>query len=143
MDIVHNVKISTTPAALYELFTTESGMNKWWSMDCDIAREPGDISKVRFTKDENKIEMCFRLDTLEPGEKMVWTCVENPNPAWIDTVLHFSVKPAGEQSDFTFKHTNWDAKWQGQIPYEQTRHGWEHFMNSLKNYCEKGVGEPW
>ena len=143
MDIVHNLKISTTPSALYELFTTEAGINKWWSLDCELAQKPGDISRLRFTKGEDKIEMGFRLDEWIPHQKVVWTCVENANPAWINTTLHFLIQEAHDAVDFTFQHQNWDEKWKGQLPYEQTKHGWEHFMKSLKDSCEKGVGEPW
>lgn len=143
MDIIHNFKISTTPAALYELFTTADGINKWWSMDCEIAHAPGDISRLRFTKAEDKIEMVFRLDRLVPDREVAWTCVENPNPAWINTTLHFQIEESGDQVDFTFNHGHWDEKWKGQLPYEQTKQGWGHFMGSLRDYCHKGVGQPW
>jgi hypothetical protein len=44
---------------------------------------------------------------------------------------------------FSFTHNGFDEKWEGSPPYVMTKEGWEHFMQSLKNYCESGKGQPW
>ncbi len=141
MNIEHQFKINKDAQSLFPLFSTEAGINKWWSSDCEIAKNIGEISKLRFTAD--KIEMHFRLDEVKGNEKVKWTCVDNPNPAWINTSIYFEIKASGEESSFQFKHSGWEDKWQGELPYEQTKQGWEHFMKSLKSYCETGQGEPW
>ncbi|MDN5202088.1 SRPBCC domain-containing protein [Fulvivirgaceae bacterium BMA10] len=143
MDIAHNFKIKTSTDKVYEALTTQKGIMGWWSKDCDITQKVGEESHMRFNKDGKIVEMQFRVDTLQPGEKVSWSCVGNPNPTWIGTELRFDMEQQGDEVNFSFTHGNFDDKWAGQPPFEMTKEGWDHFMNSLKNYCEKGEGQPW
>ncbi len=141
MDIVHNFKLNVSQENLFTLFSSASGINKWWSSDCEIAQSEGGICKLRFTED--KIEMVFQIDKIVEGKGVIWKCIENPNPAWLTTSLHFEIILEDSKSVFHFKHVGWDEKWQGELAYEQTKQGWEHFMQSLRSYCETGTGQPW
>lgn len=141
MDIKHEFSINTTAEKLFEAFTTEAGLNGWWTKDCDIDTQVGGVSKTRFN--DKGVEMEFRTDELKSGEHMLWTCTNNPNPSWPGTKLYFGIASSDNGVTFRFNHYGWDAQWKGQLPYEQTKGGWEHFMKSLKDYLETGTGEPW
>ena len=143
MDINHNFKIQAPIRRVYEAITSQQGINGWWAMDADVMQRPGEISKMRFAKEAGIVEMHFRIDEMVPDKKVLWTCVSCPNPAWPGTKISFTLLPSGSATDFTFNHFNWDKKWKDQLPYEQTKEGWLHFMKSIKAYCENGKGEPW
>ncbi len=143
MDIVHKVSVQASAVAIYEALSTQAGIQGWWAQDSDIAESTGQVSHMRFNKEGTIVEMQFRVDQLEAGQRVAWTCVANPNPAWIDTVLSFDIRPQGDGAAVTFIHGNWDAQWEGQPPYQMTKDTWPHFMQSLKSYCETGSGEPW
>lgn len=143
MDIVHEVEINAPAHAVYEALTTHSGISGWWAKDCDIAGAVGDVSRMRFDKEGTIVEMHFRIDGLDSDRSVSWTCVSNPNPAWLDTNLRFEIATQGAGVKLRFAHTNWDAQWEGQPPYQMTRDTWGHFMQSLQQYCESGAGQPW
>jgi uncharacterized protein YndB with AHSA1/START domain len=144
MEIVHNFEIRTSVDSLYDAITSQKGINGWWAKDADVGQQVGEISKMRFAKEAETVEMHFRIDEMLPTQKVSWTCVKNPNPAWIDTRIDFVIRElGGSYADFTFTHGNWDPKWEGQLPYEQTKEGWKHFMDSIRKFCETGIGEPW
>lgn len=141
MDIIHEFEIKATEKEVFKAITTEKGINGWWSKDCDIPSAEGEVIKVRFT--EHNVEMGFRIDELIPNSKVVWTCVENPNPAFLDTIVQFDIKSTTSGIKFRFTHSNWDEQWNGKINYEQSKESWNHFMNSLKSFLETGDGQPW
>lgn len=141
MDIIHEFEIKTTEEQAFNAFTTETGINGWWSGDCDIPNKVGEVLRVRFT--EHNVEMGFRIDELVPNEKAQWTCIENPNPAFMDTRIEFNIEKSKNGVFFKFNHSNWDEQWNGQINYEQSVGTWQHFMNSLKSFLETGTGQPW
>lgn len=143
MEITHQFELNTSSDKVYETIATQSGMEGWWCKDCHIGTAPNEVSKMRFDKEGTIVEMHFRVDQLLVGKMVSMTCVENPNPSWIGTELIFEMTPKGSSTDFKFTHAGFDPKWAGQDPFEMTKGGWEHFMTSLKSYCNDGVGEPW
>ena len=143
MNIVEKIKIDTGAEKLYAALATQEGMEGWWCKDCDIATEVGEKSNMRFIKEGNLVKMQFRMDTLKANEVVSWTCSDNANPAWIGTTLTFQLKKMDDGAGVLFTHANWDEKWNDQPPYTQTRDTWGLFMQSLKSYCETGVGQPW
>lgn len=141
MDIIHEFDIKTTREKAYKAITTEQGINGWWSKDCDIPLAIGETLRVRFT--DHNVEMGFRIDELIPNTKIVWTCIENPNPAFLDTIIRFDIEDAPSGVQFRFNHSNWNEEWNGKINYEQSKESWKHFMSSLKSFLETGTGQPW
>lgn len=141
MDLVHEFKTGASPQAVYDAFTTEKGINGWWSKSCDMAHNEGETLKVRFT--EHNVEMVFQIQELVPMKKAKWLATENANPTFLNTEITFEIQPEGSGSNFRFSHTNWDEQWEGKPNYEQSAETWKHFMNSLKSYLESGQGQPW
>ena len=143
MNIVHQLEVKATAKDVYEALASQEGIKGWWSKDCDVSEEVGGHSQMRFNKEGKIVEMHFLVETLNPRGKVSWTCVKNPNPAWLHTQIHFELAEQEAHTALTFTHAGWDAKWKGEAPYEMTKEGWEHFMSSLKAYCETGEGQPW
>lgn len=143
MDITHNLTIKASPEAIYNAVATKKGITGWWSKDCTIGAAEGAKSLLKFDKSGTIVEMGFRTLSLTPNKKVVWECTENGNPAWLGTKIVTEISATEGGSKVVFSHAGFDKKWAGQDPFEMTKTGWEHFVNSLVSYCEEGVGQPW
>ncbi|MBV7328135.1 SRPBCC domain-containing protein [Chloroflexi bacterium TSY] len=143
MDIQHSFAINAAPEKVYQAIASAAGIQGWWSKDSTIASAVGGQQILNFVKDGQPVVMKFNIDELTPSKKIIWTCTENGNPTWIGTTLTFEMKENNSGTDFSFVHGNFDEKWQGTPPYQSNVTIWQHFMNSLKSYCETGTGQPW
>lgn len=143
MDITHNLHIKANPEKIYQAVTTKNGISGWWSKDCSVGESKGENSLLKFDKQGTLVEMGFITLELVPNKKAVWECISMPNPAWMGTKISTEISESGEGCDVVFSHRDFDQKWEGQEPFEQTRGTWNHFMDSLVSYCEKGEGQPW
>ncbi len=143
MEITFNLQINASADVIYNAVATEEGINGWWSKDCKVGESEGENSLLKFDKQGTIVEMGFRTVALQPNGKAIWECTENGNPAWIGTQVVTEIVQSEEGCNVVFSHAGFDEKWQGQDPFEMTKQGWEHFIGSLKSYCEKGEGQPW
>jgi len=120
-------------------------MAGWWTastlMDCNV----GSISQVMFENDELTEVMEFRTEKNIQNESIVWRCIKNNVfPSWIDALFTFEIMQDGKHSRLVFVQNSDDLIYSPRHPdYEGTLAGWEHFMESLKQYCETGAGYPW
>lgn len=140
MDITHNLKISASAETIYNAVATQAGINGWWSKDSTVGETEGERSLLKFDKQGTIVEMGFQTVTLAPNEKVVWECTENANPAWLGTKI---ITEISDDGSVVFSHAGFDEKWKGQEAFEMTKGGWDHFVSSLKAYCESGTGQPW
>ncbi len=143
MDIVHQIKISTTPDRVYQAITSSNGIQSWWCKNSEIATNIGSQHTMNFLKEGQAIVMKFKIDKLEANQKVGWQCTYNDNPAWVKTNLHFELMPEENKTLLTFSHTGWDEKYKGTPLYVSVGPTWEAFMGSLKSFCETGIGQPW
>ena len=143
MDITHHLKINATPETIYKAVSTEQGMKGWWSKDCTVGESEGENSILKFDKQGTIVKMDFRTESLDLNKKVVWTCIGNGNPMWIDTKIVTEITATDEGCDVVFAHTAFDEKYKGQEGFEMIKQGWEHFVNSLTSFCENGTGQPW
>lgn len=143
MDIALQVKINTSTSKVFEAITTAQGIHGWWSQNSAIASQVGQEHIMYFVKNGQPITMKFKINELHPGQKVVWTCSENGNPAWVGTQLAFELEETNDGTQLTFKHSNWDEQFNNTPLYVSVPPTWEAFMNSLKSYCETGVGQAW
>ena len=142
MKISHEFKIDAMPETIIQAVSTEEGIKGWWSANCQVGTEIGSESTLQFDKQGMIVVMGFK--TIQKDQKVVeWECISMPNPAWIGTKVRTEVVTLDKGCNVLFTHDGFDEKWVGQEPFEQTKATWNHFMNSLKSYCEAGEGQPW
>ena len=143
MDIKHNLKIKASTETIYNAVSTEKGIQGWWSKDCNVGEREGEKSNLKFDKKGTIVEMGFKTIKLDPKTQVIWECTENANPAWLKTTVNTEILETSDGCEVVFTHAGFDAKWKGQEAYEMTKGGWQHFTQSLVDYCEKGTGQPW
>ena len=129
--IKHAFSTPASPSALFEAVATEAGQRAWWCKDCDVSASVGGKHHLRFVKGETPVNMHFELSELEDRKRVVWTCTENDNPAWVGSKLVWEIEAEGEGSRLNFVHEGFAC---GGPPYQGTVEGWPRFMDSLENY---------
>ena len=142
MNIEHNFQILASPETVYHAITTPAGIRGWWSNNSSIAPQVGGIHQMHFAKGDQIVTMQFKVDELQPGRRIAWTCIANDNPAWINTQLVFEIEGADNSVSFKFQHIGFKEQWKDTPPYLATVEGWHLFVNSLKQYSETGIGQP-
>ncbi len=140
MKIEFKELINADAKTIYDAAATANGIQSWWCKNSEVAEEAGGKIILNFVKDGNPVAMEFKVEELSPNQKVVWTCTGNGNPAWIGTTLTFE---ENENGNFYFVHDNFEEKWKGQPPFDNTAEGWKYFISSFKSYCETGIGQPW
>lgn len=143
MDIKHELKINAPADKIFSAVATQNGIRGWWSRDNQVGENEGDKSLLKFDKQGTIVEMGFQTKELVPDEKVVWECTENGNPAWIGTRIITEIAPDDTGCRVVFSHAGFDEKWNGHDAFEMTKGTWNHFVGSLKSFCEKGEGQPW
>lgn len=107
-DILHEITIAATPEAIFEALTTERGLKGWWTADCEAEAEPGSVAVFRFGG--GAVEFRMRVDTMESGRRLEWSCIEGDKvPAeWAGTRCTWQLEPAGEgRTRVRFVHADW------------------------------------
>ncbi len=143
MEITHHLKVKASAETIYHAVATQKGISGWWSKDCAVGEAEGEPSLLKFDKQGKIVEMGFKTLELLPNKKVVWECTENANPAWIGTKIITEITESKDGCEVVFSHSDFDEKWKGQPPFEMTKEGWSHFVNSLVDYCEGREGQPW
>ncbi len=148
MDAYHcTLDLNVSAPVLFKALTTPEGFQRWWTEFCEVRPEPGETSVFRF----GQTHMALQLESLEPDRSVVWLCTEHHHhlpgiltrtDEWVGTRLRFALHPLDEEK------TRLEFHHEGLTPdlecYEICRSGWDHFLTtSLKNYVERGKGEPY
>lgn len=143
MNITHELKLNASPETVYNAVSTATGIQGWWSQNSEVGESVGAHSLLKFVKEGMAVDMGFVTRVLEKDKKVIWECISMPNPAWIGTKIITEISSTPQGCDVVFSHADFDEKWKGQDAFEQTKGTWNHFVQSLKSYCETGEGQPW
>ena len=117
---------------LNKVLETIKDFKTWW---CDDTTVNG---KHQILKFGDMAEMDFELIE-ESDTNISWKCVANTNPAWLNTILSFSLDRNEDKTRVRFSHSNWSEEGDA---YASTTFGWHRYLISLRELCETGKGSP-
>jgi uncharacterized protein YndB with AHSA1/START domain len=144
MSIKFEFEINAEPETVFNAVTTKKGYQGWWAAVCDIDCKQNHLSSIRFVKEHTTENMIFKTIEVKNKEKLVWLCTSNNVfESMINNTLTFVITKSGKGSILTFTQNSSDPKWEKHPEHQQIIAGWDFFMDSLKQYCETGKGEPW
>jgi uncharacterized protein YndB with AHSA1/START domain len=132
------ITINASPDEAQAALTTQAGYLGWWSKDCQIADRVGGESRLAFNKGGSIVKMRFRTDVVEDG-RIEWTCIAHDMDSWIGTTLNWSISKERDGVRVALVHDGWKSE----TPPDMVVGGWKHFLGSMKQYLETGVGQPW
>lgn len=137
-DIVEELTIEAMPENVFHALTLPDGIAGWWSNHVIAECKVGSLTEVRF---ENGGVMKMEITDLEVGKKVYWKVRLSPHDwegstiTWDLTLIAKGTKLLFGQHDLMVGATGYSI--------EETRAGWEYFLESLKLYLETGKGTPY
>ena len=138
-DILHQIPIAAAPKRVLVAITTQGGLRKWWTADCEAKPEVGAVDVFRF--EDGAVEFRFQVDEQTPSH-VAWTCVEGPKvpPEWVGTRVVFDLSPDGTGTVLRFGHLGWRSVDGG---YAQCNTVWGELMHRLRTQAEGKPTEPY
>lgn len=138
-DFVHEVEVAAEAATIYEAITTRQGEAAFWVANNTLEPQVGSIAEFRFK--EAPVPLRMRVEALEPGRRVKWTCVSG-FPGWQGTTVTWTLNPGahGTGTKLEFRMGNLTA-----YPEEavgSVNYTWGQIVARLKSYAETGKPQP-
>ena len=137
-DYTYEMQVHVPSPQIIEAVTDGTAIGRWWTAVTGSERH-GD--EVRLFIGDHAPFVFFTLDHTPGTSDVTWTVTNCAVMAdWVGTVPSFSVR---ENADATctleFRHIGLSPALEC---FDQCRAGWNHFMPSLHQFLETGVGRP-
>jgi len=137
-EIKHQILINTTPEKVYAALATQAGLRSWWTADSTADEKPG--GKAEFGFDKRQMVFRMKIDKLEPGKQVVWTCYGD-HPEWNGTTLTWQIAREGKATVLRFAQSGWKSVSNFCATCNST---WGELMYRLKGYLEgRNPGPHW
>lgn len=134
--IIHSVHVHASPSKVYKALTTAEGLSGWWTTR--VAVEPGVDGMIRFTFDGD-FHPHMKQTALDPDKRVLWTCVDG-HGNWQHNRFSFVLDERDAETMLRF-----EQEYAQELPSETYgiyNFNWGYYLNSLKRFCETGVGTP-
>ena len=114
--------------------TTIEGLMAWWTTQVAGTASKGGVINFTFGGDFNP-----DMRVVDVGDGVVvWECVGGHEP-WADNVFRFEFKGA-EPVAIVFRQEY--ARELDDVAYGTYNFNWGYYLDSLRLYCETGMGKP-
>ena len=129
-DMLHHIEIEASPERVCEGITTSLGLRGWWTGDA--VAEPRVGGKVELGIYERSVVFRMRVDELELGRRVVWSCLGDDDE-WEGTRLVWEMRAIEGGTDLHFAHEGWRST-DGLFAASNTT--WGELMYRLKDWAE-------
>jgi uncharacterized protein YndB with AHSA1/START domain len=139
-EVLHAVEIHADPTALFAAVATQRGQAAFWTTDAVVSPTVGSVADFGFPGAPARLKM--RVDQLEPGRLVSWTC-QGDFPYWTDTQIAWELRPAQSAGQTTLLLTH--GAWAEDYPRDEFAHVnyvWGQIVARLKAYAETGQPQP-
>jgi uncharacterized protein YndB with AHSA1/START domain len=138
--MLHAVEIQADPKEIYDTLTTATGLASFWTPN--VEAEPTERSVATFQFTGAPVPLRMRIDELEPGTRIVWSCLGD-FPHWRGTSVTWELAPAPEGSGTTvlFRHDGWGPDYPD-MEYAHVNFTWGQIVARLKVFSENGQAQP-
>lgn len=137
-DLHHQININATPDKVYAALATQEGLRGWWTADTKADEKVG--GKAEFGFDKRGMVFRMKIEKLEAGKRVVWTCYGD-QPEWNGTTLTWDLAPNDRGTTVRFTQTGWKAVTE---MYAICNSTWGELMYRLKSYAEgRNPGPHW
>jgi hypothetical protein len=103
---------------------------QWWTV---LVERAGSVFRLWF--DGLDEELDFRVDSARSPSSVQWTCLGHSGASdWDGSVISFDLVDRGDACELAFRHRG--------VARTLVAPGWEHFLGSLADYAQTGIGRP-
>jgi len=131
------IRINGAPDAVYDAITTASGLTGWWTRTAGHGETDGELRFFMNTPEP----LVIHVDVATRPWSVQWTVTDCPFLTdWVGTRPVFSITSVGDnESEVHFRHVGLTSELEC---IDTCSRSWDHFMLSLRDYIETGVGSP-
>lgn len=133
-EVLHLLKIKSSPERVYQAITTAEGIAHWWTRDATIGAEVGARGEFGFY--ERRFVMNLHVTELVPPIHVGWH-LESPPSAGM--TIAFDIRPADDGTVLAFAQRGYKET---DDNFARVNTRWGYYLISLKNYLELGAGTP-
>ena len=140
-DLIHRIGIAAPAEKIYRAITTEEGIRAWWTTDVKMDAHAG--GKAVFGFFDHSTVFQIRIEQLTPPSLVRWKCDGGSSPDWVGTTQEFILESRDGGNDevlLKFCHGGWER---GGDHCYHCNTTWGHLLVCLKDYCERGVQNPY
>jgi uncharacterized protein YndB with AHSA1/START domain len=136
-DYQQTIRVQAPPAAVFDALTTAAGLTAWWTGAAGSGETDGELT---FFFDEPKV-CVMHVDRATRPTAVQWTVTAcGFLPDWVGTQPTFTINPVGgAAAEVHFRHRGLTAELDC---IDQCTRGWNHYLESLREYVEVGRGMP-
>jgi len=138
-DSLHEITIESPIQSVFEAWITAKGLSSWWTSDCRIAGEQGEVNIFGFGN--RSVLFHFHIDEQVRPSRVQWTGIEGPNmpTEWIGTTIDVQlIAESDRKTRVRLSHRDWRSLDGG---YRLCNTTWGELMYRLRDACEgRGSG---
>lgn len=138
--MLHAVEIEAGEDAIYQALTTSKGLASFWTPQSEAEPSVGSVAVFRFAG--APVDLKMRIDGLEPGKRVAWSC-QGDFSHWQGTTVTWELSPAVQGPGITvlFRHEGWGPDYP-EMDFAHVNFVWGQVVGRLKAYCETGNPQP-
>ena len=135
--ILHVLNVASSPEDVFKAITTANGLSGWWSTKVTAEENVGGSVAFTFRGDFNPI---MEITKFNKYSLIVWKCIDGHDP-WKNNQFIFELKRHEELVQLKFIQ-NYAVELSDEA-YGIYNFNWGYYLQSLKEYCENGIGKPY
>jgi uncharacterized protein YndB with AHSA1/START domain len=137
-DYTYEMQVHVPEPQIIEALTDGEVISRWWTA---ATRSERHGNEVRLLMGGDAPFVSFAVEHTPGTGEVTWTVTDCAVMAdWVGTRPSFSAVPNSDGTcTIAFRHIGLNPALEC---FEQCRAGWNHFMPSLHQYLETGVGRP-
>jgi uncharacterized protein YndB with AHSA1/START domain len=133
--IKHMLTIKSPAEKVYRAATSKEGLASWWTDNVIAEEKLHAVLEFRFGGTyHNKMEVI----ELVQNRIVEWKCIAG-DKEWLGTRLLFDIRESEAGTVLRFSQLDWREETDF---FASCNYQWGIYMKSLKDYCEKGKGNP-
>ena len=136
-DILLELTIAAASDKVFKALTEQHGLEAWWTTHMVAEPKVGSPVEAYLRGGQQVIKMEMR--TLEPGRKVVWGILERV-AGWGGSQFTWDLSPVENGTKILFGYRDLLDAATSNLP--SLTYAWAVNLTSLKDYLEKGKGNP-
>jgi uncharacterized protein YndB with AHSA1/START domain len=136
-DYEMTIRVKASPDALFDALTTVTALGAWWNPATGSGETGGELRFIMNAPEP----LVIHVDEATRSTAVRWTVTECPFlPDWIGTRPTFTLTPVdGDTTALHFRHHGLGEQLEC---FDTCTRSWTHYMTSLRDYLEAGLGSP-
>ena len=130
----HSIVMEASSERVLAAISTLDGLKSWWTTGVTGSSELNKVIKFDFGGSG------FDMKVVASTENTVsWKVVAGPDE-WMETPVHFEIRPHEKGCILYFSHSEWKET---SDFHHHCSMKWATFLLSMKDYLEQGAGKPY